>query len=472
MLLGSRCLLLVSTLLMVLTGCGNLQIQPGHSLRMGAAEVDITPPVGHRMAGYFDERAATGVHDPLLAKALVFEQGREKFVFVFCDLIGPSLNVSSKARKLAGHQTGIPPRNIMICGTHSHTGPLFDDARRDHFHRKAVAEHGHDPMEQIHYPDMLVERIVRVIQEADGNLVPANLSAGFGKLHGFSFNRRFHMTNGTVQFNPGILNPGIITEAGPIDAAVGVLMARGKNGETLGGITVFACHCDTTSGTEYSADYPFYLSQALRDAFGDRFVSTFGAGTCGDINHINVRVRDGLKGAAVPGRLGTNLALAVVEALPQLHSIKRPSLAVRSRTLEMPLQEVSPEKVADARGRMDSIKDRQVAFMDKVRIVKVVDLARMGRSWPMEVQVFRFDRDTAVVCLPGEIFVELGLAIKGKSPFSNTMVISLCNDRVGYVPTLKAFSEGSYEVVNSRIKPGGGERLVEAALEMLDELKF
>src|SRR5215831_11853170 len=94
----------------------------GKGLRIGAAEIDITPPVGHRMAGYFDERLATGVHDPLKAKAIVLQQGQERIAMVFCDLVGVSLTVTTNARAQASQQTGIPVTNIVICATHSHTG--------------------------------------------------------------------------------------------------------------------------------------------------------------------------------------------------------------------------------------------------------------------------------------------------------------------------------------------------------------
>src|SRR5881227_4063276 len=64
-------------------------------LRIGAAEIDITPPVGYRMAGYFDERLATGIHDPLMAKAVVMKQGDETIALVYCDLVGVSLHVTT-----------------------------------------------------------------------------------------------------------------------------------------------------------------------------------------------------------------------------------------------------------------------------------------------------------------------------------------------------------------------------------------
>src|SRR5437899_1913458 len=94
----------------------------------GVAVVDVTPPRNYRMSGYFNERLNTGTHDPLLAKAVVFRQGNQQAALVFCDLIGISLDVSRRARQKAAQTTGIPAANILIHGTHSHTGPLYDGA--------------------------------------------------------------------------------------------------------------------------------------------------------------------------------------------------------------------------------------------------------------------------------------------------------------------------------------------------------
>jgi hypothetical protein len=96
---------------------------------------------------------------------------------------------------------------------------------------------------------------------------------------------------------------------------------------------------------------------------------------------------------------------------------------------------------------------------------------RSANTLPLEVQVFRLGPNTAIVTLPGEVFVELGLAIKAASPFETTLVIELTNDSPAYIPTKKAFVEGSYEVVNSRVESGSGEKLVEAAVHLLKELE-
>ena len=120
---------------------------------------------------------------------------------------------------------------------------------------------------------------------------------------------------------------------------------------------------------------------------------------------------------------------------------------------------------------MENVATRKVPFLERVRAYTIMDLqARSGETLPMEVQVFRLGSEVAIVGLPGEVFVDLGLAIKKASPFPTTLVIELAQDAPGYVPTRKAFQEGSYETVNSRILPGGGEMLLEAAVQTLNEL--
>jgi len=278
------------------------------------------------------------------------------------------------------------------------------------------------------------------------------------------------MKDGTVQFNPGKLNPNIVRPAGPIDPDVGLLRFRAGDKE-LALLTVFALHLDTVGGTEYSADYPFYLERKLRPILGVEGVSLFGAGTCGDINHIDVSKKDPQKGHLEAGRIGTTLGDTVMKALPKLRPQRSPRLVVRRTIVQAPLQKYSAEAIAQARKDMAKIGTRELPFLKQVEAYKILSLQMLPSDiLPMEVQVFRLSDEVAIVGLPGEIFVDLGLAIKKASPFPVTLVIELCNDAPGYVPTVKAFKEGSYETVNSRIQPGGGEKLVEAATRLLKEL--
>ena len=76
-------------------------------------------------SGYFYERLSTGIKDPLHARAIVFQQGKESAAFVFCDLVGIPFAVTAPARKKASEATGIPVEHIAVTGTHTHTGPQF-----------------------------------------------------------------------------------------------------------------------------------------------------------------------------------------------------------------------------------------------------------------------------------------------------------------------------------------------------------
>lgn len=436
-------------------------------IQAGVAQADITPPIGYRMMGYFGERLSTGIHDPLWAKAMVITDGKEKIAWVFCDLAGLSLNISTNARAQASQKTGIPVANILISSTHSHTGPLFESPIRDYLHELAVAKEGKDPQEAIDYPAFLIEQIVKAIVEANKKMKPATLEAGIAQQYGLSFNRRYHMKNGTVAFNPGQLNPNVVKPAGPIDPDVGIIFLRDQKKQPLGGATIFAVHADCIGGTDYSADYAFYLERTLKGELGTNYQSAFAAGTCGDINQINPNVTEPVKGFEVAEKIGTTLGRAVLQKLPTLAPMKEPSFLVKTEKFMAPLQEISPERLANAREKMKLLTDNGSSFFAKVEAVKCIDIAGKGSEWPMEVQVFRLDKETAVVGLPCEIFVEIGLGIKRDSPFKNTIVMSICNDRPSYVPTKKAFAEGSYEVSNARVKPGVGEMLMETAVKLL-----
>ena len=86
--------------------------------------------------------------------------------------------------------------------------------------------------------------------------------------------------------------------------------------------------------------------------------------------------------------------------------------------------------------------------------------------------------DVAVVAIAGEIFVEIQLAIKEASPFPSTLVAGYSNGCVGYIPVASAYPEGGYEVdhsfkgyrLPSTIAPGGAERVIQTAVDLLRTL--
>jgi len=198
---------------------------------------------------------------------------------------------------------------------------------------------------------------------------------------------------------------------------------------------------------------------------GRNFISAFGAGTCGNINHLDVTRKE----RRTAREIGVTLGQDVLAAIPKLLPI-RPSLAMNTARVELPRETRTPEQLAYARANIGKVGTKDLPFLDQVRICTTLHLEELPARWPLDVQVLRLSHDAAIVLLPGEIFVEHGLAIKARSPFATTIVIELANDNCAYVPTREAFAQGAYEVENSRLAPGGGEALVDEAVRLLKEL--
>ena len=427
----------------------------------GVAVVDITPPIGYPLSGYYHERGSTSVHDPLQAKALVLRQGSTRIALVVCDLCAMWPVVSEPARARIERETGIPAGNIAIAATHTHTGPDYHGLRGERW--RANRSNGFD------YTAFLIDKIVEAVEQADRSAAPAELRVGVAEQHGLAFQRRFHLKSGFVRFNPGKLNPDILAPAAPIDPQVGLLMIRPMGGHPPALLNVFALHLDTVGGSEISADYPYHLEQRLRESQGPTFTSIFANGTCGDINHFDITHKDRQHGHEEARRIGRTLGATIEAQIPSLRAIERASLAARSRKIDVPYQRYGFERIAWAR---QTIEKSKVPFLQLVEAWKIVTLERMGmpESRQLEVQAFRIAPDTAIVTLPGEVFVEIGLAIKNRSPFNHTFVIELTNDTPAYIPTLKGFAQGGYEAINSQVAPGGGELLVDAAVDLLGSL--
>jgi neutral ceramidase len=189
---------------------------------------------------------------------------------------------------------------------------------------------------------------------------------------------------------------------------------------------------------------------------------------------VDVRWADPQKGYPESARLGTILAGAVMEVFPRLEPIATAPPRVRSEIVELPLPAITPEGIEKARTivtRVEGARTNAPTFLDRVNAFKTLDVAaRDGKPHELEVQVIALGSDVACVSLPGEIFVELGLAIKERSPFRYTFIAELANGSIGYIPNREAYPQGNYEVVSARCAPGGGELLVEAATRLLREL--
>jgi hypothetical protein len=353
----------------------------------------------------------------------------------------------------------------MISATHTHTGPVI--ARESSLDELvgATSDLGR------RYTEKLPELIARSVIDANKKLAPARASAALGREEGLSFNRRFVMKDGSVSWNPAKRNPDISRPAGPIDPDVGVVYFDTPKNAPVATYVNFAMHPDTVGGEGVSADYPGVLSKLLAGYRGPDMLTVFANGCCGNINHRDVSWLDGQKGPGEAHRIGTLLAGAVLRTAPHLKPVSADALRVKSEVVKLPLAPHTEADVAAANEVVKRVKEPATKFLDKVKAFRVLDVAaRRGKPWDVEVQVIALG-DVAWVSLPGEIFVELGLAVKKGSPFARTLTAELANGSVGYIPNQDAYPQGNYEVVSSRCAAGSGELLVEAATRLLKEVR-
>jgi neutral ceramidase len=222
----------------------------------GFAKVELSSPamVGAELMGYSNrEGGATGIHDPLFVRALVIEHDGERVVLCGLDLCVIGDDVVAAARERVTRAAGIPSERVFISTTHTHSGPLDDDAQC--------------------WPEGLDAKIADCVTQACEQLVPARVGAGWGMLHGHSFNRR--------RFED------------EVDPAVLVIRADDLEGNTLGLYYGFGCHpvvlgSDTL---EVSGDFAGLCSLALEDELGGDAVAIFAQGGAGDVNPFTAGVR-------------------------------------------------------------------------------------------------------------------------------------------------------------------------------------
>jgi neutral/alkaline ceramidase-like enzyme len=435
-------------------------------LRVGQAAVKITPPAGMPMAGYYHVRLSEGVHDELHAKAIVIEQGGTKAALVACDLISVPIALVKQVRQVVQSATGIPPDHVMISATHAHTGPVMTATPRGADAQAAAVARA--------YHEELPNRIAESVKLAAGSLQPATASAAIGHADSISFVRRFLMKDGSIGWNPGKLNPDIIRPVSTIDPAVPFVYFETMDSDPLAVFVNFANHLDTVGGMDFSADYPYMLAQVLAKVNGPDLLTMFTVGTCGNINHLDVSHNGRQKGHGEAARIGSVLAASVIDEFPNLETIAPAAIRASRATVSLPVLRVTPAEVDAAAEVMESYgKPGARPFYEQVHAAKVLAAAKLdGKPIQAEVQVITLGNDVAWVALPGEVFVELGKAIKLASPFRYTIVSELSNDAVvDYIPDRKAYSQGAYEAMSTPVAPGGGELLVETAVRLLIETR-
>lgn len=402
-------------------------------LKLGTAQVDITPPPNVPMCGYSArKRGSEGVHDPIFAKALVVREGGDHFGWVIADLIGVMADMTREVRTLASRLTGIPAKAIMVSTLHDHSGP---DVRAQ---PKCDADHAMHKR----YLEVLPKMLAGSLVAAAKSLEPVMVSYGRAALDTVQHNRRFHMTDGKVSMDWDRPDPAKVAWRGMVDPAVQVLAFRNKKG-LRAVLAQFAMHSTVMDSGNLliTADWPGAARRHLARLVAPRggrkaapFIS-IAQGCCADVNPAFPR--DTFREVEAKGR---KVAEAAKRALERAQPLCGEEVKAAVVPVRLP-------------GKKEGLDPRPT-----------------GKFWKGEVQGFRIG-DVAIVGLPGEVFVGVGLDVKAHSDFRATFVGSYANDyKPGYIPTSAEYAWGNYEVETSAVALGADVMLTAAAMKALGKL--
>jgi neutral ceramidase len=427
-------------------------------LKGGCGKVNITPPLGIPLIGSYG-KPSDDILDELYAKALVLNDGNNTLVIISCDLLyTPLEEIAGQARKIITEKTGIPERNILICATHTHSGPEV-------FTKSKFRTSGDTPPPPIDYPylDTLVKKIAGSALIAYRDMRQVKIGAAYGQAPEVVYNRRPKNEDGLVKMaftlppevratRKVVVEPGgdvrttfVLPDDktkwkfGPIDPEVCVLKVERMDGEILASLVNFGCHPVSIYphlSTAVSADYPAFVTRVIEEAEGG--LCLFTLGLAGDAVPFD-------RGVLPRRQIGRAIGGEAVRRLQFVTTMSDVTLSAIKKRVEFPTKRPVAQKVADD----DKIPEPVIS----------------------EIQVLRLG-DIYILGLPGEVLVEVGLQIKKRAGLDKLFIVTLSNDAIGYVCHSDAYDEGGYEPTGAtNLAKGAGEIMIEQALKLIDQIR-
>jgi neutral ceramidase len=445
----------------------------------GAGGCLVDPPLGLPMAGVVRrEGPAAGRLGHLEVTAAAFSMGSTRVILCGVDTVGIQAPEADELRRRVASATGAGAAGILLNWNHTHHAPPGCRSASG-----MLGERDPEPAREVlTYIDYLHGRIVEACQLACQRLEPARVRWGLGRIDE-AINRRQRDPDGKVTkigWNP----------RGLVDPSVPVLQALRMDGSAIATIVGYGCHTVTT-GIEYlgySPDYPGPMRDFVRSATGGECVFLQGAGG-------NIMPRIAFEGTdramrRLGGRLGLEALHAVSDQLAQPGRLREiafgsgtglalfrwesseepvPRLAALEEAVDFPLlppptlEELaslirkSEQEIDEATKRGATEGELRVLRFHGVNWARRIEKELRGGSPRTcvrgSVHAVRIG-DGAIVTGPGEVFAEIGLAVKERSPAEVTLYAGYTNGVVSYLPTAAEFPLGGYETVYAN-KPFG-----------------
>lgn len=472
-------------------------------LTAGAARASIDPPLPHDPQGYV--RRATPAHDhadPLEITGVVLETLGTLVVVLAADLTGFDPVMADRIRDEVGRVVGCDPAGVLLNASHSHAAPW---ARAD----EAKLGGGHDSYTDSEraYVDRLPYDFASVALRAYRHRVPARTSGGTGRVPGVAVNRRERTADGRtiLGWNPDL----------GIDEDVPTIRIDALDGSPIATITAFGCH-PVVVGPEVDKTGTDFIGPLRRqvELLRGGGVCVFLQGAAGNVLPLEAFFDHEGPERALGGRLGLEAAHAVADADPlerdvvsldfgsvtpislyrkQIAAVQ-PEQALQwvRRIVDLPMLPAPSmvdlrRELAERTAELDAalVRGASRAETNPIRyhhhwltsMIEQEDRLPTWRTSPAEVWAAQVG-DCAIVGTPGELFSEIGQAVRSASPFGTTLFAGYCQGMLGYVATAEEHPHGGYEPAVAQrgyahpapFAPAAAQLLIDTSLDLLSDL--
>ncbi len=384
-------------------------------------KVNITPDAPQWLMGY-DARRSIGVHDAIYHRILALDDGGTQFYLIASDLCLFSPSVYDEVAERLRKQLNIPATNVWWSVTHTHAAP---EVGPPGIYKALLGRSDHEWDRE--YAEKVMSALVNGVKEARGKLEVASVRIGTG-FSVANINRRAKDVDGRMSLG---LNPD-----GPADRQIGILRFERLDGSPIAVVANYAMHGTVLSGKnlEIGGDGPGTVSAYVEQKIGAPVLYVNGA--AGNLAPIYSVYPDPRSGHL--SQFNVLLGDRILAALDGLGpASKQVALRASGTAIDTPLKPGLdwPEELA-AYGRPGYVKL-------PVRFLKI--------------------NETLLWSAPVEMFCEIAMAVRERSPFPHTFYLGYTNGWFGYLPTKAAFEEGGYEPKTSPFT-GAAERDVREAV--------
>jgi hypothetical protein len=445
--------------------------------RAGAARSNITPPLGSLVVGGWKPMPATHIHDELWVRCLVLDDGETKLAFAICDNLGMMREVFDEAKRRAEEKTGIPARCMLMAATHTHSAASARPGNR------YLPD---QPLDD--YPEFIIQRIVDGLVCANNNLEPAEIGWAMIEDARHVNNRRWYLTPETPTPNPFggtdkvVMNPGrsnLVKPAGPVDPQINFLSIRSLDGRPIGLLANYSLHyVGGVRKGDISADYFGIFSGRIQELLGaDRveppFVGILTNGASGDVNNIAFLKKAERKPPYEQMRyVADEVAKKVHSAEKEMPYHAWVPLDAAASELSLKTRQPTAEQLARAE-KVDADPDGVELYHrhEPTYAKRLLALKNVPDTREIPLTALRIG-DVGVVAIPFEVFAEIGLGIRDRSPLPTTFTISHAGGSFGYLPTESQHALGGYEtwLGTNFVQKDAAAKISNRLIEMLKEL--